>query len=95
MAALRERFVAQALSHRETIAACTRDGSWAELSETCHVLAGGAGMFGFAALGDAARDVEEAIDNGLDEIQLRALAATLLDEANRLPEGLNSIRTRS
>ena len=84
LAALRERFVAQASAQTATVADCIRDGRWVELRDICHVWAGGAGMFGFGALGDTAREVEEAIDAGLDEARLRVLAARLLDEARVL-----------
>lgn len=84
LAALRERFVAQTGRQAKTMTECVREGRWAEARDICHVLAGGAGMFGFGALGDAAREVEEAVDAGLEEAQLRDLAARLLEETRAL-----------
>jgi HPt (histidine-containing phosphotransfer) domain-containing protein len=85
MAALRERFLAQARVETDAVAAHAREGDHAALRDLCHGLAGRAGMFGFKPLGNAARDVEEAIDAGLDDARLQPLVAQLLAQLQTLP----------
>ncbi len=85
MAALHERFVARLAVQLPRIEACARDGRWIELGDICHVIAGGAGMFGLHALGEAAREVEEAIAGGAAPGRLQELVLHLLDEARRPP----------
>lgn len=78
MAALRSRFVDQARGEAAAIARHVAAGEWQALRDLCHGLAGRAGMFGFPALGDAARTVEEAIDDGAPPQRLAPLADDLL-----------------
>ena len=78
MAALRARFVDQARDEAAAIACHVAAGEWQSVRDICHGLAGRAGMFGFAALGDAARAVEEAIDEGAPPERLALLADALL-----------------
>lgn len=77
MAALRTRFVDQARGEAAAIARHVAAGEWQAVRDICHGLAGRAGMFGFAALGDAARAVEEAIDEGAPSDRLAPLADDL------------------
>lgn len=64
MAALRERFMEQTVREAKAIADHAEAGQWDEVRQLCHGLAGRAGMFGFAPLGEAAHAVEQAIDAG-------------------------------
>lgn len=86
MAALRARFVAQAAAEADPIAAHAQAGQWDALGSICHRLAGRAGLFGFAAIGDMAREIDEAIEAGADGATLHRLACTLTDELARLPQ---------
>lgn len=84
LAALGARFVEQAIESADVIEACLARRAWAELAIPCHSLAGRAGMFGHAPIGDAARAVEEAIDAQASPGEIERLAAELLDRLNRL-----------
>lgn len=78
LAAIAERFAAQAGETAAEIAAALDREDWSELARLSHSLAGRAGMFGYSAIGDAARSVEEAVDAGLaDDVKVR-LAQDLL-----------------
>lgn len=87
MAALRERFAARTRSEARQIALHARNGDRNALRDTCHAIAGTAGMFAFSALGEAARSVEDAIEGGVAEDVLQRLVAQLLTEVERLPQG--------
>lgn len=78
MAALAARFAAQAEESAAVIEACLARCAWTELTAPCHSLAGRAGMFGQAALGDAARSVEEAVDARAPPVEIERLTADLL-----------------
>lgn len=84
LAALGARFVEQAIESADTIEACLARRAWADLAVPCHSLAGRAGMFGHAAIGDAARLVEEAIDARAAPGEIERLTAGLLDCLNKL-----------
>lgn len=84
LAALGARFVEQAIESVDTIEACLASRVWADLAVPCHSLAGRAGMFGHAAVGDAARAVEEAIDAKAAPGEIERLTAVLLDRLNGL-----------
>lgn len=87
MAALRERFAARALGQADLIAGHAETGDRTGLRELCHGMAGTAGTFGFAPLGEAARAVEEAIDEAADDSLLERLTGQLLAELSKLPQG--------
>ena len=78
LAAIAERFAAQAGETAAEIDAALDRGDWAELARLGHSLAGRAGMFGYAAIGDAARQVEEAVDGGLSGEAIAGLTRNLL-----------------
>lgn len=84
LATLTARFVVQAEELAIVIEACLVRGAWDELMMPCHSLAGRAGMFGHAAIGDAARAVEEAVAAGASPDEIRRLAAGLLDRLRSL-----------
>ncbi len=84
LAALGARFVEQAIESAATVEACLARRAWGELAAPCHGLAGRAGMFGHAAVGDAARAVEEAIDDQASPGEIERLTAVLLDCLNGL-----------
>jgi HPt (histidine-containing phosphotransfer) domain-containing protein len=85
MAMLRARFLAQLAQELPAIAAHAEADRWDEVQQLCHGIAGRAGMFGFTALGDAARDVDEAIDAGRGARSVRPLVARLVEEAGLIP----------
>lgn len=87
MGALRERFVARARGEAKLVAVYAGNNDRTALSDLCHSLAGTAGMFGFSALGEAARKVEDAIDWNAAEERLQGLVGELLAEVGRLPQG--------
>jgi HPt (histidine-containing phosphotransfer) domain-containing protein len=78
LAAIAERFAAAAGESAAAIEAALGREDWSELARLCHSLAGRAGMFGHAEIGDAARAVEEAVDGGLSGSELAALTRDLL-----------------
>lgn len=78
LAALAERFAAQAAETGVAIEDSLERGDRAELSRLSHSLAGRAGMFGYGAIGDAARAVEEAIDAGRSPDDVNGLTRDLL-----------------
>jgi HPt (histidine-containing phosphotransfer) domain-containing protein len=84
MVALRARFLARAVAETGEIEAYIAAGAWQAVRDISHGLSGRAGMFGFAAIGDAARAVEEAIDAGAAPDSVRALAAALLAQMRGL-----------
>lgn len=78
LAAVAERFAAQAAATAAEIAAARDREDWSELARLSHSLAGRAGMFGYGAIGDAARAVEEAVDAGLADDETLRLTQDLL-----------------
>ena len=78
ISALRERFVARMATERVVIADELDRGGWGAVRDVCHGLSGLAAMFGLAPIGDAARAVEDAVDDGAPPEAIRALAAVLL-----------------
>ena len=78
MAALRERFVTRMAAERVEIEAELARGGWHAVRDICHGLSGLAGVFGLAPIGDAARAVEDAVDDGASPEAVRALGAVLL-----------------
>lgn len=62
--ALRERFILQAIEEAAAIERYASEGEWHAVRDLSHGIAGRAGMFGFVALSDAARTLEEAIEAG-------------------------------
>lgn len=71
--ALQEFLAAQRADYRASLpvrlallqagwAAARADGGWRELERCAHGVAGSAATFGFAALGDAARELEDAVE---------------------------------
>lgn len=87
MMALRARFVARATEEAGRIEAHLASGAWGDLRDVCHGLAGRAGMFGFPAVGEAARAVEEAIDAEAVPERIRPLAEALLIGLREMPQG--------
>ena len=85
MAALRLRFRDRAAEESKRIRDELAAGDRQTLGKSAHSLSGSAGLFGHAALGDAAEQVEIAIDEDLSmrEIEPRAeILLTLLNEAS-------------
>lgn len=83
MRALRAKFIAQTLDSLPSIEMSATSRDWPSLVGAAHSLAGRAGMFGFRDLGEAARDLEEAIETGAEDDALDKLSSKLL-EAIRL-----------
>lgn len=84
LAALAARFAVEATGSIAFIEACLARREWIDLSARCHSLAGRAGMFGQASLGEAARAVEEAIDAQAPTAVIESLALGLLDRLRSL-----------
>jgi HPt (histidine-containing phosphotransfer) domain-containing protein len=79
LAAIAERFAAQAGETADAIGAAMAAGNRAELARLAHSLAGRAGMFGYGAIGDAARAVEEAVDGDASGKAIAKMTGDLLD----------------
>lgn len=78
LAAIAERFAAAAGESAAAIEAALGREDWSELARLGHSLAGRAGMFGYGAIGDAARRIEEAVDAGLSGKEIAGLTRDLL-----------------
>jgi HPt (histidine-containing phosphotransfer) domain-containing protein len=78
MAALRLRFRERAAEESERIRAALAAGDRQTVGKTAHSLSGSAGLFGHAELGDAAEQVEIAIDEDLPTREIEARAHILL-----------------
>lgn len=78
LAAIAERFVAQAPEIAEGLKTSLQGASWKELSRQSHSLAGRAGMFGFTTIGAAAGAVEQAIESGADTLEITQMTERLL-----------------
>jgi HPt (histidine-containing phosphotransfer) domain-containing protein len=87
MAALRERFVARMAVERVEIEAELARGGWRAVRDVCHGLSGLAAVFGLAPIGDAARAVEDAVNDGAPPEVVRALAAVLLAQMKDADQG--------
>jgi len=87
IAALRERFVTRMATERVVIAAELDREGWVAVRDICHGLSGLAGIFGLAPIGDAARAVEDAVDDGAPPETVRALAAILLGLMQEADQG--------
>ncbi|WP_374405185.1 Hpt domain-containing protein [Pelagerythrobacter sp.] len=87
LAALSARFAEQAGDTAAAIAAALEREDRQELASLCHSLSGRAGMFGHPAIGDAARCVEIAIDEGRPEGEVAELARDLLRQLASLGHG--------
>ena len=87
IAALRERFVTRMAAERVVIAAELARGGWIAVRDICHGLSGLAGVFGYAPIGDAARAVEDAVDDGAGPEIVRELAAVLLARMKDADQG--------
>ena len=80
MEALKARFAQRAALDRIAL-----NGAWAARDDDAirrisHSLAGNAGMFGYPELGEAARQLEEALDRTAPEDQLHAKLDAVLAE---------------
>lgn len=84
LAAIAERFAAQAGETAAEIGAALDREDWSELARLAHSLAGRAGMFGYGAIGNAARSVEEAVDSGLSTEAIARLTQYLLAQMAEL-----------
>lgn len=78
LAAIAERFAAAAGESAAAIEAALGRKDWSELARLCHSLAGRAGMFGYADIGDAARSVDEALHAGHSGSAVATLTQDLL-----------------
>ena len=79
MAQLRERFLLRAEDERAQLVAAATVGDRAEMRRLAHGLSGSAGVFGFPEIGLHAQALEEAVDRGADEEEIRRLCALLTD----------------
>ena len=72
LAAFSRLFAEQAGASAEAIENAANTGDVQRLQQLCHSLAGRAGMFGEAALGEAASRIEQALDAGQSPQSLSA-----------------------
>ena len=79
MAQLRERFVARAQDERAQLIAAIATMERSEIRRLSHGLSGSAGVFGYPEIGHDAQALEEAVDGGADDDELRRLSAKLID----------------
>ena len=82
LAELKIRFRAQLVSQAAILNHALETGGRDVILETCHARAGRAGMFGETAIGDAAREVEEALREDVDDELLTVLVKRLLDRVD-------------
>lgn len=85
MAEFRERFLERSARDAESIRQALATCDHAAIRIVCHGLSGSAGMFGFADVGTFAEAVEQAVDRGAGEDEVRRLAEDLLTHLARLP----------
>lgn len=86
MAALKARFIDQAVAEEALIRTALAGGDRPKLRDLSHGLSGRAGMFGFPEIGTAAQAVEEAIDAKAAVGELRRLTEQLIERLNRLAQ---------
>ena len=77
LAAFSRLFAERAGASAEAIENASNSGDVQRLQQLCHSLAGRAGMFGEAAVGDAASRIEQALDAGQSPQNLSAAIAGL------------------
>lgn len=85
-AALVERFRERAADEAQGIRAALADGNAAEVRALAHSLAGAAGTFGFAAISELARPLDEAAGAGAEMTVLERLATPLLEAVDALAQ---------
>lgn len=78
MATLRQEFVRRCPADRAALLTAQAERDWAELERIAHSLAGRAGLFGFAAFGTAARDLEITLSRASSDEQVDVALRTLL-----------------
>ena len=79
MAQLRQRFLVRAEDERGQLIAAATAGDRSEMRRLAHGLSGSAGVFGFPEIGLDAQALEEAVDAGADEGEIRRLCSILTD----------------
>lgn len=84
LGAIRLRFIEQAALDADTIERDLDEGAWKAVRDLSHGIAGRAGMFGFDALTDAARQLERAIDAAEPTDRRQALARALIADLRGL-----------
>lgn len=78
MEMLRGQFRARLTADRAALAVALSTGARDALRRAAHGLAGAAGVFGFAEIGESAQRVEQAVDEDADSAALEGLTASLL-----------------
>ncbi|PXA91953.1 hypothetical protein DMC47_24470 [Nostoc sp. 3335mG] len=84
LGAIRLRFIEQAGLDADAIRANVDAAAWKAVRDLSHGIAGRAGMFGFDALTDTARQLERAIDASEPDARLRQLAEVLIADLRGL-----------
>jgi HPt (histidine-containing phosphotransfer) domain-containing protein len=87
METLRARFRGRAGDEAQRLIAALDAGDRSEILRVSHSLAGNAGMFGFAALGQQAALSERAIEEGTDTDRLVALTHALIATLRAISSG--------
>ena len=78
MAELRAHFLERAAAQRAELEAALAAGEREEIRRIAHSLAGSGGVFGFPRVSEDAQAVEEAVDAGPGDEELKSIAAQLL-----------------
>lgn len=86
MAALRRRFLEQAIADADAIERHAAADAWLAVRDLSHGIAGRAGMFGFASLTDDARCLEESIDAGAGKRRLHEMTTALVSTLRSINE---------
>lgn len=84
MAELRARFVIRAAEQRAQLAAALLASDLEEVRRLAHGLSGSAGVFGFPELSEGAQALEEAVDAGAEDAEVKRLAGALLERLQLL-----------
>ena len=80
MQQLRIRFAERALCERDELQTALSAGDHATAIRILHSLAGNAGLFGHPELGDAARDLEQALERGAGDGETRTMVQRLMQQ---------------
>ena len=84
MGELRRRFAGRADGELRRLTDAIDRGDAEEIASISHRLAGNAGVFGFHQLGDAAKEVEDALDHGAPRAELERSCKILVTQLGSL-----------
>lgn len=85
LAVFRQRFLSRAIEDAIALRQALAADAWDDMRRRAHNLAGNAGLFGFAEIGEDARRLEEAIDENEGDQAVTTCALTLIAKLEALP----------